>query len=443
MQAVLQTGMELRADIVLIQEPPYTDKAQFRQRHPGFRIEWAAKTATAIRVDTRWKVHVHLDLSTHTEGYVQVMDCSRKSRNLRAANVYDQVQTDTRRRPAREADWSKIVTDETLLAGDFNAHSHRWNTQCIHERDATWIKHLMESNDLSYLGDGVNTCITPNSNTYCVIDLTFGTEKVARQVRADTLVQDKHATGSDHRIIRWRMEGQQTTEETVIRGWSIKEMCKPLSQAEQNEGKENGEMQAARDWRKRVERRPVLDDACVSTDIDEEARFIRTQLHTILNTYAKPIRITARSKRWWSDKIKQRRQALGKAIHRYRGHTGTHEQIRIARRELAREIRTAKRECWENFLQHAQGHEVWDIVQYTRPPRSESTMGTICDEHGRVAATPAEKQAMMAAVSCPPQNEWRGVRTEATEQNEWEEVTQLDVEQALFSQDSDKVPGSD
>jgi endonuclease/exonuclease/phosphatase family metal-dependent hydrolase len=358
-QAVLETGIKLGADIVLIQEPPLVSEAQYRQRHPGFRVEWEARTATAIRVDTRWKTRIRKDLSTQSEGYIQIIECSRKNQpDLRIVNIYDQVQQTTRRRPAREEDWGRILTDGTVLAGDFNAHSARWNDICHTERDATWIKHLMDSHDLRYSGDRVQTCSSPNSNLYSVIDLVFSTNDIAQRVRADTLVSDEHTTGSDHRIIRWRLEGRSSEESTVARGWSTKEMCKPLSQSERDEGKKNGEELAGEDWKRRVGHRPLLDEQSTPQDIDNEAAFIRTQLHTTLDAYAKPVRITARSKRWWNDEIGEQRKALGQAIHRYRMETGTYEQVKQARRKLAGKIRHAKRTCWEEFLQNARGHEV-------------------------------------------------------------------------------------
>lgn len=182
------------------------------------------------------------------------------------------------------------------------------------------------------------------------------------------------------------------------------EMDKPVLLGEE----ETRAQVAERMWRERMGQLPPLDDSSTAEDIDREAQGIRKGLVEVLDRYARKLRITARSKRWWSDTIRERRKSLGQAINRLRRGHGA-GQVKEARRALKREIHRAKRECWDRYLQEAQGSDVWNVVKYTQDQRTAtSTMGTI--RHGTVKSTSAdEKREMMASIACPPQNGWRNL----------------------------------
>ena len=80
--------------------------------------------------------------------------------------------------------------------------------------------------------------------------------------------------------------------------------------------------------------------------------------------------ICARSKRWWSEEIREKRRALGRAVRRRRAGRGGEAEVKVAKKELRREIRRARRECWERFLSEASGEDVWAIGRYVGPGRS-------------------------------------------------------------------------
>jgi hypothetical protein len=151
--AIMESGVELGADLVLVQEAPVFQG----WCHPGFDFVWSpgGRVMTGVRRDTGWRVRPRPDLAQAAAGDVQVFDVSRRGhRQLRVVNVYDAPLRSEGMRPAREVDWSSVVTPGTVLAGDFNAHGLRWNPACDAPLHHQFLEELMDRHDLRYVGDG-------------------------------------------------------------------------------------------------------------------------------------------------------------------------------------------------------------------------------------------------------------------------------------------------
>ena len=116
----------------------------------------------------------------------------------------------------------------------------------------------------------------------------------------------------------------------------------------------------------RFQARAHLNDNSTAEDLEDEIEWIQATLVDILNENMKVITICARSKRWWNDDIKAKRQNLGRATRRRRGEGGQEEE-KGAKKALKRAIKKARRECWEDFLNRAEGEDVWAITRYTKP----------------------------------------------------------------------------
>ena len=143
-------------------------------------------------------------------------------------------------------------------------------------------------------------------------------------------------------------------------------------------------------------------------EIDAEATWIQAQITTILDTQAKRLRLCARSKRWWCEDIKTQRKVVGREVNRWDTNRDNASRLKQEQKTLKRMIRSAKKECWEKYIQEAQGSEVWEVVNFTKPPRSATTMSAIREGTGPPASSVGEKREMMARVAWPPQNAWQG-----------------------------------
>jgi len=76
-----------------------------------------------------------------------------------------------------------------------------------------------------------------------------------------------------------------------------------------------------------------------------------------LDEHARKKHWCSRSKPWWCEELKELRKDLGRARRKWR--VAGISRVKVARREFQRAIRKAKRDCWNRFLQEADGIKVW------------------------------------------------------------------------------------
>jgi endonuclease/exonuclease/phosphatase family metal-dependent hydrolase len=427
-QAVLETGVARRAEVVLIQEPPVEEREKAKKRkkarewknegekegekevyrlsHPGYEIYRGKRAWTAVRRDCvrnpKWRVERRTDLEEGGEGDVVVLDVTPPGcERLRIINVYDQIarRRPNYQRPARQLNWSNVIAPRTLLAGDFNAHSPVWNPRCRESTDASFLEQMIEKHDLVVWNDDRATFHREGCDNHSIIDLTITTPDLP--LSEWTLEEDVDATGSDHRMILFTLtlleqDAHQQATSQVITGWKISEMSEDEHSA------------AEKEWKTRAMGRPLVTSQWPVTPetIEAEALWLSETAYAVLNAHAKPKRVCARSKRWWSTEIGEKRRILGSLKRMRRRGRASAQEVKIARKELRRVIRKAKRECWQHFLQEAQGEQVWQALRYTSP-QTDSTTQALRGEDGEVAATIAEKEEIIirSAFPTPPADE--------------------------------------
>ena len=79
---------------------------------------------------------------------------------------------------------------------------------------------------------------------------------------------------------------------------------------------------------------------------------------------------------------------------------GGEAEVKRVKGVLRREIRKARRECWENFLNEANGEDVWAITRYIGLGRS--TVVPTITHRGVTADTHEDKAEMLMDISFPP-----------------------------------------
>ena len=80
-------------------------------------------------------------------------------------------------------------------------------------------------------------------------------------------------------------------------------------------------------------------------------------------------------------------------------------RVKAARREFRRAIMRAKRDCWNRFLQEADGNKVWTAVRYTTP-RIDKTGQGLVREDGSVAEGQQERGQVILQAHFPPGPPW-------------------------------------
>jgi len=185
-----------------------------------------------------------------------------------------------------------------VLAGDFNAHSKRWDPRCTEPRDAVFWEDIIDENGLEIRNDDRATHYWKRGDleVKSVIDLTLAN----RRIRKWTILAENHATGSDHEVIEWEVDvdTQEEADHERVVGWNLAAMT------------EEDEEAAKKLWMELAKERAHLDAACTEDEVEQEATWCQETLSKVLDITAKKIRICAKSKRWWNGDIKPRKKAL-------------------------------------------------------------------------------------------------------------------------------------
>ncbi|TGZ81247.1 hypothetical protein EX30DRAFT_270940 [Ascodesmis nigricans] len=225
-------------------------------------------------------------------------------------------------------------------------------------------------------------------------------------------IDEEHATHSDHEVVTWEAEEDENRVYPSItqehNGWSISEL---LNDEERRD-------QAAAMWRRIASLRGNLEEkrarinegATISKEeIEEEATCIQETITEVMNSHARKLSITARSKRWWKPEISETRKKLSQAKKHLRqlrsaGEESTiqeaTETVKENQRALHRQIRRSKRETWHNFLQSASNKEVWMATRYTKD-HTPSTISGLRDTRGDIATTLEQKDKILRATAFP------------------------------------------
>ena len=286
-----------------------------------------------------------------------------------------------------------------VTGGHFNAHSPRWNERCQTRRNASFLEDLLDQFELHILNDQSQT--RWGGDNYSIIDLTIATPTAALFCRDWRVLELEEGTGSDHALIEWRWEDDAVrgNQEWKFRGWALKRKLD-----EEKEAKKRGERVVTLEdkWREmtQYEERATLSDFSTKDDVRGEIDWIQGSLVKLLNKETKRITICARSKRWWNEEIRAARQMVARAKRkRKRQEEGWRQDLKSTRKNLRCAIRKAKRKTWTEFLEAAADKEVWSVLRYLGPPRT-NCIPTI-SHGGSRADTIEEKARMLKTISFP------------------------------------------
>jgi len=305
--AALETGVERRADVVWLKEPP-REKGGIGIRHSAYEISKRKRDWTAIRRGSSLLVDERTDLSRGANDDVIATDVRRRGETItRIVNVYDQKDTQSGERPAWKLNWQRVIRQGgTVLAGDFSTHSTRWDPRCQGQQDATFWEDVIDVNELEIGNDGSAThhWTREGHEGESVIDLTLANGPITKW----SILANDHATGSDHKVIEGEVkaERQEEVDHERVVSWNLAAMTEEDAKA------------AEKLWRELTKQRAHLDAECTADEVERQAAWCQEAMGYVLNATAKKIRICARSTKWWNADIKKRRQAVGREKRRRR-----------------------------------------------------------------------------------------------------------------------------
>lgn len=461
----LEAALEAQAGIACLQEPP-VGKGEIG--HPGFLFYWPegprehVRVVTAVRRDIVDKVVIEARTDLIDHPYFMAVDIVERGRRTRVVNCYDNRiglgytyvgASRSSRRALIDVNWDLIMDGRCLILGDFNAHSPAWNAISTTRENAGPLEDLINRHDL-FVNNDLDVPTRPYKTqtsrggrrgekvlSDSIIDLTISNQALGPL--ASWEIEKEGLTTSDHLVIwaSWDSpEGEEQSPQATITGWQIGVLLEDEEALEATLGT----------WNMTARARPPLTDKCSPGDVEDEAEWIESTLTEILGKHCKPIRLCARSKRWWGPLTIKARGVYITAHKAYQAGEIGDEDHREARRIYYTAIRKAKRECWEAFLQGTDEGSLtdqkrcWAALRYTKSSSSGTTPALIDPETKKViAATFEEKEALFREQAFP----------QAPESDIWIEapgvgkahqmVSETTVKNALFSQGVEKAPGMD
>jgi len=119
-------------------------------------------------------------------------------------NMYEHMITQSGERHERRLNWQKVIRQGcTVVAGDFNSHSKRWDPRCQVQRDVAFWEDVIDENGLEIGNDSRPTdhCTREDQEGESVTDLTLANRPIVKW----TILADDHPTGSDSEVIEWEV----------------------------------------------------------------------------------------------------------------------------------------------------------------------------------------------------------------------------------------------
>jgi ribonuclease HI len=483
--AALEAGLELGSDILCLQEPYILREFS----HPAFLFFWPGgdrpdqRVLIAVRKDMLkiLRLEARSDLISHP--YLQVLDIweplsqasisspssslsstspsssfaspslSSASSSLsstsswrytRIINCYDawigaaqrwQGLSSLRRRAIEDADWPSLIRGRCLILGDFNAHSPVWNALARSRVNAGPLEDIIERFSL-FLNNTPGKATRPKQSPgISIIDLSLSSPALGPlqgwEINGDL------STPSDHEflVMAWSSPQDRPSHKKEITGWKIDDLLADSLAKDQ----------AAAAWAQASIQRSILSRQSSIEDLSAEACWIQDTLSSILNQFAKPVVLTPFSKRWWDSSLQKLRQQYTHTRRLWQRGSLPESDFKKARKAYFQAIRTAKRTCWESFLQNADADECWLALKYTNFQASAATPALSGPDPSLPPATSfLAKEKLIRELTYPSSSDMDSPASRSLPNGQAHlKVTSKLVYKALFNQSTKKAPGID
>ncbi|KAI8416245.1 hypothetical protein FOFC_02554 [Fusarium oxysporum] len=330
-----------RYDIVLLQEP-WTTTANSRcltKTHPAYDTYSPVETWHSNSTRPRVMTYVRRDSTLSAD-----QNRPYQSRDILWLTVNDTIivnfyrQNDERDALDTLLQWP--IPDRCLVAGDFNARHHTWQTGPTTNRGheiASWAS----ENGLGLL----NTSDIPTNPHGNTIDLAFSNVPLA-----EANVEDHLATSSDHFTLSLTLPNVEpaptqpgkirvTTDDELKRFVEIVELGSTAI--------------------------PVA--ASSPLELDKLASTLVSLLQSAAKAAGRPARKGARNAPWWTEECAL--AAAGYRAIRRLYPLGFNQEVQIAKRDFHRVVRRAKRLYWRNLINSfSDSSSVFKAVRWLRSP---------------------------------------------------------------------------
>jgi len=203
--AALERWFERKANIVCLQKPQRA-KTGFAICRAAYKITKRNRIWTAIQEGSDLEVDERSDLCSRANNDVNVAVLMLTGEKImRWVMIYDQTDMQSGERQAGKLDSQSVIWPcRTVLKGDFNAHSGRWDLRCHMQHHVIFWEEAIDKDWLEIGNNGWSTHYWTREDHQgkLVINLT----SVNRLITKWSLVADNYATRFNHMIIESEVE---------------------------------------------------------------------------------------------------------------------------------------------------------------------------------------------------------------------------------------------
>ena len=174
--------------------------------------------------------------------------------------------------------------------------------------------------------------------------------------------------------------------------------------------------------------------------LELEAEKLQKLIIKLVEKHIPRKRISERSKPWWSDELKISRKEMTKYRRKWKRYSDiqSEQEYQEARANYYYEVKKAKSNCWNNFLENASGKDIFKAFQYTKQNKVEKLpiLQYQSDNKEEKAITFKEKcNAFLKTLFIKPPESIEPIWTNYQELKDWiwPEVTKNEIKTAIFT----------
>jgi len=330
------------------------------------------------------------------------------------------------------------LTTRTILAGDFNAHHPWWNSNSPPAGiNSNLLVDILEESELILLNEpDIPTHINNTGQGTSVLDLVFFSPDMINEADEWAVEEEEEHTGSDHMAIWFSILPSALA--------IIETPLQPRLNWKKTDWKTFSEVLKSEFQKYSYQFNSLLFHSANPANLDT-ACFLLTDLITQAATSSTPInKPSAYSKVWWNEDIREARKRMSRDLRRWKesrseDHWTTYKE---SRNLYFHSIRKAKADNWISFLEQASGKDIFQILRYTRPRRTQLTPAI---KNGDQLATTFEEKCRVFHDTIfpePPSNR-PSVPDNLPEPISWKTLTRNELATAIYTSNPKKAPGPD
>lgn len=459
-ESALQLAVELKIDIIAVQEPWIFSKESTSPRsvqHPGFSqilpiSQHRPRTLFYIAKD--FKPIVNTAPRSPQDPDVLIVDITEGNSRIQLQNVYNEAdQAGNGPDTLTRCIYQQMLYPSSVLIGDFNIHHPWWDPLAKPSQGADVFVDWIEQNELSLVNTpGTGTFFRPHMIRESVLDLTLATDSLASKIKDWQILPD---LGSDHYGILFTMEGTQTEKvndpsqsgrfNTKLANWDL---FSSLLQSHCQGSILLNSMEFNNLDLDKIDQAELLEAS--ESPLQELLDKIALELSNLITKAAQcsipRIKTGARCKPWWSTELKElrkammRQQRLAKPTTPGQNWDPAAKQLYLqAKNTYFSEIKRAKQAHWNQFLEKEDSSSIYKALAYTKDRLVDKTP-VIQNQTSFTGKCQALRTTLFPT---PPETEKLSWENYESKEWDWPKLTKIELANACSAKVKGKTPGPD